>query len=183
MFDIRIVRGRLFTPAEASAAEPVAIVSEGMAATLWPGQDALGQTVDTAAVPGARPDGRLPRGRVRVIGVAEDVANFSMLRGIDPTWIYFPTDVPAVFDMTLLVKTRSVDVAALRVAVAAAVAEVAPDVQFDVTSLPALHRGGVWIFRAFSVAPASGESYGDSCSRPFAPRRSAWSSAWGSPLG
>jgi predicted permease len=152
MFDIRIVRGRTFTPAEAAVGEPVAIVSEGMAATLWPGQEALGQAVDMAAVPGARVEPRMPSGRALVIGVAEDVTNGNILRGIDPTWIYFPTDLPAVVDMSLLVKTKTDDVAELRAAVAAAVAEVAPDVPFEVTSLPALFGSGVWIFRAFSVA-------------------------------
>jgi len=150
MFDIRIVRGRMFTPAEAG--EPLAIVSEGMAATLWPGQDALGQTLDLAADPGERPDRRLPSGRVRVIGVAEDVANGFFLRGIDPSWVYFPTDLAAVVDMSMVVKAKTGDVAELRAAVAAAVAEVAPDVSFDVTSLPALLGFGVWVFRAFSVA-------------------------------
>ena len=151
-FDIRIVRGRTFTLAESVASEPVAIVSEGMAVTLWPGQDAIGQTLDVAAVPGGRPDRRLPGGRIRVIGVAEDVANGSMLRGIDPSWIYFPTDLPAVVDMSLVVKSRTDDVGELRSAVAAAAADVAPDVPFEVTSLPALQGAGVWVFRAFSVA-------------------------------
>jgi hypothetical protein len=149
MFDIRIVRGRTFTPAEAG--EPIAIVSQGMAATLWPGQDALGQTLDLTAEPGGRPHRRLPSGRVRVIGVAEDVANGSLLRGIDPGWVYFPTDLAAVVDLRLVVKTKTGDVADLRAAVAAAVADVAPDTSFEVTSLPALLGGGVWIFRAFSV--------------------------------
>jgi predicted permease len=148
-FDIRIVRGRTFTPAEAG--EPIAIVSQGMAATLWPGRDALGQTLDLTAEPGGRPDPRLPRGRVRVIGVAEDVANWSILRGIDPSWVYVPTDLAAVVDLPLVVKTKTGDVAELRAAVAAAVADVAPDTSFEVTSLPALLGGGVWIFRAFSV--------------------------------
>jgi predicted permease len=149
MFDIRIVRGRTFTPAEAG--EPIAIVSEGMAATLWPGQDALGQTLDVTAEPRGRPDRRLPSGRVRVIGVAEDVANGFILRGIDPSWVYFPTDLAAVVDLPLVVKTKTGDVAELRAAVAAAVADVAPDTSFEVTSLPALLGSGVWIFRAFSV--------------------------------
>jgi ABC-type antimicrobial peptide transport system permease subunit len=86
-----------------------------------------------------------------VIGVAEDVANGFILRGIDPSWVYFPTDLAAVVDLPLVVKTKTGDVAELRAAVAAAVADVAPDTSFEVTSLPALLGSGVWIFRAFSV--------------------------------
>jgi len=41
---VRLLRGRLFTEADDRAeAAPVAIVSERMARTLWPGTDALGQ--------------------------------------------------------------------------------------------------------------------------------------------
>ena len=39
----RIVRGRGFTPDDRLGAPNVAVVSEGMASVLWPGQDALGQ--------------------------------------------------------------------------------------------------------------------------------------------
>lgn len=42
-----IVRGRAFTPAEAAADAPVAIVNETAARRLWPGLDPLGQQVRT----------------------------------------------------------------------------------------------------------------------------------------
>jgi hypothetical protein len=39
----RIVRGRGFLPTDRADAPPIVIVSEGMARTLWPGRDPLGQ--------------------------------------------------------------------------------------------------------------------------------------------
>ena len=41
---IPILRGRDFTPADGPASAPVAIVSESLAARLWPGIDPLGQS-------------------------------------------------------------------------------------------------------------------------------------------
>lgn len=57
---IRLVAGRTFTEADRASSEPVAIVNETLARTLWPGQDAIGQFVTQ--------DG----GR-RVVGVVADV--------------------------------------------------------------------------------------------------------------
>ena len=94
MFDIQIVRGRAFTAAEAAAGAAVAMVSEATAAALWPGLDPLGQTLDVAAIPEGR-SGRRLHERVRVIGVTEDVATGSILEGIDPSCVYFPTDMRA----------------------------------------------------------------------------------------
>jgi predicted permease len=57
---IRLLEGRAFTPRDRASSEPVVIVNETLARTLWPGQDALGQIVTQ--------DG----GR-RVVGVVADV--------------------------------------------------------------------------------------------------------------
>jgi predicted permease len=57
---IRLQAGRGFTEADRASSEPVAIVNETLARTLWPGQDAVGQVVTQ--------DG----GR-RVVGVVADV--------------------------------------------------------------------------------------------------------------
>jgi putative ABC transport system permease protein len=152
LFDVRIARGRTFTSDEAATGAAVVLVSDATAAALWPGLDPLEQTLDLAAVPQGRSDRRLPRGPVRVIGVTEDVANGSILEGLDGSCVYFPTDVRALTDMSLLVRARTDDVEALRLAVTTAVKEVAPETPFQVVPLRALVGLAAWIFQAFSVA-------------------------------
>jgi ABC-type antimicrobial peptide transport system permease subunit len=150
MFDIQIVRGRTFTAAEAAAGAAVAIVSEATAAALWPGLDPLGQTLDVAAIPEGR-SGRRLHDRVRVIGVTEDVATGSILEGIDPSCVYFPTDMRALTGVSLLVRSRADDVETLRPAVAAAVKAVAPETTFQVMPMRTVLGAAAWIFQAFSV--------------------------------
>jgi predicted permease len=151
IFDIQIVRGRTFTPAEAAAGEAVAIVSTGAAAALWPGLDPLGQTFEVGAVAGRPEDRRLPRGRVRVVGVTADVANGTILEGVDTSWVYFPTDLQALPELSLIVRARTDDIGALRSAAIAAVNEIAPETPVQVESMPLLLGTAVWVFRAFSV--------------------------------
>jgi predicted permease len=152
LFDIPIVRGRAFTPAEGAAGAAVALVSEATAAALWPGLDPLGQTLDLAAVPEGRSDRRLPRGRVRVVGVTEDVANGSITEGIDASCVYFPTDVQALTELSLLVRARIDNVEPLRSAVTMVVKEIAPETPFGVIPMRTLVGGAAWAFQAFSVA-------------------------------
>jgi hypothetical protein len=75
------LRGRAFTPADRAGTEPVAIVSELMAGTVWPGADALGKCLLIG--PGSPP-------RTRVVGVAGNTYR-SRLRE-DPVMHYY---VPA----------------------------------------------------------------------------------------
>jgi predicted permease len=152
LFDVRIARGRTFTSAEAAEGAAVVLVSEATAAALWPGLDPLEQTLDVAADPQGRSDRRLPRGPVRVIGVTQDVTNGSILEGLDGSCVYFPTDVRALTDMSLLVRARTDDVEALRLAVSTAVKEAAPETPFQVLALRSLVGLAAWIFQAFSVA-------------------------------
>jgi predicted permease len=62
---IRLKAGRVFTERDRASSEPVAIVNETLARTLWPGQNAVGQIVTQ--------DG----GR-RVVGVVADVRHDSL---------------------------------------------------------------------------------------------------------
>ena len=152
LFDIEILRGRAFTSAEATAGAAVVLVSRATAASLWPGLDPIGQTLDVAMVQAGRPDRRLPRGSVRVIGVTEDVATGALTDAVvDRTCVYFPADAQTVPDLAMLVRTRLDDVTALTSAVTAAVKELAPETPFTVTRMRTLLGLAVWIFQAFSV--------------------------------
>ena len=71
---LEIVRGRDFGPEDGAGSSDVAIVSESLARALWPGEDAVGQRLES------RPGGEL---RVReVVGVVEDARHRSRL--VDP---------------------------------------------------------------------------------------------------
>ncbi len=74
----RIVRGHGFTAADRAGTEPVAIVSDLMARTVWPGVDPIGKCIVVGAdsVPCAR-----------IVGIAEDTHQ-SELRE-DPTMHYY----------------------------------------------------------------------------------------------
>jgi predicted permease len=152
VFDIRILRGRAFTPAEAAARTALVVVSAATAEALWPGLDPIGQTLDITGSSARRLDRPLPRGRVQVIGVAEDVANGTLTEGIDASCVYFPIDARGAEEMTLLVRARSDDAEGLRAAVTAAVNDAAPEAPFRLWTMQSMVDGVAWGFRAFSVA-------------------------------
>lgn len=65
--DIRLLRGRIFTDLDTEKAPPVVVVSEALAARLWPGQDPLGRRILAYGAPG---DEKQP-GWQRIVGVVE----------------------------------------------------------------------------------------------------------------
>lgn len=65
---IKLLRGRLFTPADAKGARPVAIIGERMARTFWPDRDPVGQTMKL-------PMDSLP---TTVVGVVADVREYKL---------------------------------------------------------------------------------------------------------
>ena len=88
----RILRGRAFTPDDRGGAAHVVVVSEAMARTLWPGQEALGQCMRVFAdtMPCAR-----------VVGVAEDIVQrdvsaSTQLHYYLPIEQFFPTSGTAL---------------------------------------------------------------------------------------
>lgn len=62
---VSILRGRALTGADGASSERVVVVSETMAASLWPSDDALGQCLLL---------GSEPEGCTTVVGIAEDAA-------------------------------------------------------------------------------------------------------------
>jgi hypothetical protein len=113
---IDLVRGRGFTDAERNPNEAVAVVSETVARELWPGADAIGQVVrvepdptilrpqgDGAAGPQTTDDPMLRPRTAVVIGVARDVAGFS-IGGIrlGGGGVYMPIDADAAATALML---------------------------------------------------------------------------------
>lgn len=80
ILDIPIVRGRAFTAAEATGQLPVVIINESLAKTMFPGADAVGQTIQL------EPELNSPTRRLdepplmlrtaTVVGVSRDVPGF-----------------------------------------------------------------------------------------------------------
>ncbi|MGH7618616.1 MAG: FtsX-like permease family protein, partial [Gemmatimonadaceae bacterium] len=66
-----VLRGRSFTRADASGAEPVAIVTPGIAKKLWPGENPIGKKVATNYLDGSE----------TVVGVVAEASSWSMPRG------------------------------------------------------------------------------------------------------
>ncbi len=88
VLDIPITEGRTFTPEEANAQSPVAIVSSSTARRLWPNQDPIGQVIKIA------PDANNPTMRrydkARVIGVVGDIMTGPIEGAKEMTMLYFP---------------------------------------------------------------------------------------------
>jgi putative ABC transport system permease protein len=120
---IRLVRGRLFTDADLTSSQGVAIVSEAAAKRLWPGKEALGQELRE---PTYRKQGDLhPKdGWQTVVGVVADVR----YRGLNDVRLdlYVPTSQSRNNPQHLMVRTRT-DPGDLVSAVRAAVRGIDPN--------------------------------------------------------
>ena len=110
VFRIPVLRGRAFTPAESEAGAAVAVVSESAAQHLWPGADAIGQTVSIPPVATKDPyyDRMPPYTRARVIGVVRDVLSAYLATSTDRqgAMIYFPTNARAANNESILVRVN-----------------------------------------------------------------------------
>jgi predicted permease len=149
MFDVQVVRGRAFTDREADEGAPVALVSAATARLLWPGLDPIGQTLDIRPT-GPRSDRTPDHANVRIIGVTEDVANGTMLEGVDVTCVYFATGLRATDEWSLLVRGRS-DAADVRAALARVTKTLGPDVPYRVFGMREMVGILAWVFQAFSA--------------------------------
>jgi predicted permease len=117
---IPMLRGRGFTPDEARAEAPVAIVSASTAARLWPGEDPVGKTLGAGFPPDGEsmPDGARIRSleykksdvamtQLTVVGVAGDVSSEFVYMGKDEAIAYMPTEAGGKHAKALLVRART----------------------------------------------------------------------------
>ena len=151
LFDIRVVRGRVFTAQEAEAGAPVALVSEATARALWPGLDPLDQTLDLVPPRGRVTVRRPAHSNARIIGVTEDVVSGLLLEGVDKTCVYFATGINAPGDLAILVRGRG-DMATLKASVTAAVNAVEPEAPFQFIPIRTVMGVIAWTLQAFTVS-------------------------------
>jgi len=127
VFRIRLVSGRFFTAEEAAAEAPVVVLSEATARSFWPRQEALGQTLALRPAAGTEAR-RVPAyTNARVIGIARDTINGWPAQGLDPSCIYFPSNVKSTRVGSLLVRMRGEHGSARR-SLEAALNRVAPSI-------------------------------------------------------
>ena len=108
---IPVRAGRTFTTADDSTSEPVIIINEMLAGTLWPGKDPIGRVVSTSG-----------RNR-RVVGVVGDVRYFGLDRGVDAE-MYMPIRQTGDYQSVDLVVRGAVPPVALAAGVRAALRRV-----------------------------------------------------------
>ncbi len=93
----RILRGRGFDASDRPGAPLVVVVSEGMAGTLWPGREAIGQCMKISA-------DTMPC--TTVVGIAENIKQESLTDDGQRLQYYLPFEQMAPARGSLLVRTR-----------------------------------------------------------------------------
>ncbi len=136
---IPIVRGRNFTPDEAAAEVPVAILSTATAQRLFANADPLGQTIHLTGKPVRD---------VRVVGIAADIVSCCITMGKDAALLYLPT-TPSSAQTSLLINVRG-EVEGERRRLDAKLAALVPGAVGDFHSLDQYRALGIYPFRAAS---------------------------------
>ena len=115
---IRVVRGRAFTDADNTTAQPVAIVTESLAQIAWPNEEPIGRRLHFGG-----PQGRNPW--MTVVGVVKDVRTERLEDRARPM-LYRPLRQASNLALSLVLKTEA-DPGTLGNALAAQVRAVDPD--------------------------------------------------------
>jgi predicted permease len=135
---IPVVRGRAFTPADRQGAEPVVVINQAAATSLWPNEDPLGHefTLGTRLGQGG------PNAGGRVVGIAGDVRDFGPAGPLRPT-VYLAHAQFPVESVSIAVKART-DAAAVVEPTRTLLAQLDPDVpMFRVRTLEQLAANAV----------------------------------------
>jgi predicted permease len=123
---IPIVRGRTFSESEQTERSAVAIVTESTARNLWPGQDAIGQTLAWRVGPDQE-------ARAEVVGVARD-AQVTVIGETEPYYVYEPSPPQFQHQLKLIARSRT-DVAAIAPGIRDVVQRLDPRLAFEVTPI------------------------------------------------
>lgn len=114
---MRLVAGRDIAATDDSASEPVVMINETMARTLWPGQDAIGKIalIDTAR---------------RVVGVVSDVRHLSLdqAAGLE---FYIPFRQIVDYPIVDLIVRSPLSASSLATSIRSALAPIAPNVALN----------------------------------------------------
>ncbi|HTU35755.1 MAG TPA: ABC transporter permease, partial [Candidatus Acidoferrum sp.] len=116
---VSLREGRGFTARDISTSEPVALVNETAARTLWPGQNAIGKIVLAD----------LPEGR-RVVGVVADVRHRSLEQG-SGCELYIPLRQSDENTAVYLVVRTSLPPEALAASIRTALRPIVPELSMD----------------------------------------------------
>jgi predicted permease len=99
---IPLAAGRDFTEADRRGAPPVAIIGEGAARQLWPGEDALGKTLGFEAGPWRRAEDART---LTIVGVARDVKYLTLRDTSSPLFIYTPLQQEFADSVTIVARS------------------------------------------------------------------------------
>ena len=156
LFDLPVLSGRTFTPDEARAGAPVAIVSASAAARLWPGASPVGQALHLVPDRRTAATARIRRFEtVQVVGVSRDYAADLGNSGPMTAAIHFPADVNAP-GSGLIVRVIGEPEAARR-ALTITLDAAAPGAVQQIHKLQEFVAGRLYPFRAaYAVAAAVG---------------------------
>jgi putative ABC transport system permease protein len=114
----RRTRGRLFIASDGPESTPVAVVNEGLAARMWPGEDPIGKYVKQGWP-------ERPGTWRQVVGVIADI-KFEGVTEATTMQVYMPFAQDPAGDFTIALRT-AVEPASLRSAVEAAVSSISRD--------------------------------------------------------
>jgi predicted permease len=98
----RLLEGRYFDPQDRSGGRPVAIVDETLALAAWPGQSAIGKTIEAEHT---GPNGFQPVASV-VVGVVEHLHHHSLTRHVRGQ-IYLPFEQSPRSPLTFVLRART----------------------------------------------------------------------------
>jgi hypothetical protein len=99
VMSIPILRGRSLAASDDERAPRVVVVSQRLAAVLWPGQDPVGRLIAWPRANGA------PREPVRVVGIAADTRPMTN-GGVPPLAMYLPFPQQPTNNLALVVRAR-----------------------------------------------------------------------------